>query len=119
MTAPPDIEATELLSVRVIHADGSIRLRIRDQNGQRLTIALSAHWLNAIVTALPWPPSVGEVRPLASWSMDRTQADNLLLTLRTPEGQAVTFAMKPWQIAGMATVATYGNTDPPEKGSIH
>jgi hypothetical protein len=119
VTAPPDVEAIELLNVRVVHEDGSVRLRIRDQNGQPLTVALPAHWLDAIVTALPWPPTSNEARPLASWTMDRTSGDDLLLTLRTPDGQAVTFTMKPWQIAGMATIATYGNANPLPKGSMH
>jgi hypothetical protein len=42
--------------------------------------------------------------------MDRVgNGQDLVLTLRTPEGQAVSFAMKPWQVEGMATIATYGN----------
>jgi len=27
--------------------------------------------------------------------------------------------MKPWHVAGMATIANYGNADPAPKGSIH
>jgi hypothetical protein len=119
MTTPPDIAATELLSVRVVDTDGSVRLRIRDREGKQLTVSLPAHWLDAIVTALPWPAASTEARPLASWSMDRVGGEDLLLTLRTAEGQAVTFAMKPWHVAGMATIANYGNADPAPKGSIH
>jgi hypothetical protein len=119
MTEPPDIDAAELISVRLMHGDGRIRLQMRDQNGHPRTVAIPAQWLDAIVSASPAPPCGGEARPLASWSLDRTNGDDLLLTLRTPEGQAVTFTMKPWQIAGMATIATYGSADPPQKGSLH
>jgi hypothetical protein len=44
---------------------------------------------------------------------------DLILTLRTPEGQAVSFAMKPWQIEGMATIATYGNASGTSAGPVH
>ena len=31
----------------------------------------------------------------------------MILTLRTPEGMAISFTVKPWQVQGMATIATY------------
>jgi hypothetical protein len=36
-----------------------------------------------------------------------SNGQHLVLTLRTP---AASFAMKPWQVQGMATIATYGRT---------
>jgi hypothetical protein len=119
MTERPDIDAVELISVRMMHGAGRLRLRIRDQDGHPHTVAIPIQWLDSIVTASSAPPCGDEARPLASWSLDRTNGDDLLLTLRTPDGHAVTFTMKPWQIAGMATIATYGSADPPRKNSLH
>jgi hypothetical protein len=34
---------------------------------------------------------------------------DLVLTLRTSEGRAVSFMAKPSQVQGMATIATYGS----------
>lgn len=119
MTEPPDIDAAELISVRLMPGEGRIRLHIRSQNGQPRTVTIPMQWLDAIVSASPAPPCGAEAHRLASWHLDRTADDDLLLTLRTSEGHAVTFTMKPWQLAGMATIATYGNADPPQKGSLH
>jgi hypothetical protein len=35
---------------------------------------------------------------------------DLVLTLHTPEGLAISFALKPWRVEGMATIATYGGS---------
>jgi hypothetical protein len=41
------------------------------------------------------------------------------LTLRTPQGLAISFTAKPFQVEAMATIATYGRTHPPAAKSIH
>ena len=54
--------------------------------------------------------------------VDAPLAENgrdMILTLRTPEGMAISFTVKPWQVQGMATVATYGSTREPANRSIH
>jgi hypothetical protein len=114
------IDATELIGVRM-SADGKrLRLRVRDQNGQTVSFSLPANWLNAMLSAMPHATGSDTVHPLDSWSMDRTgNGQDLVLTLRTPEGQAVSFAMKPWQVEGMATIATYGNPGRTSAGTMH
>jgi len=119
MTEPADIDAVELISVRLMPGERRIRLHIRNQNSEPRTVTIPMQWLDAIVNASPAPPCEAEARRLASWHLERTNGDDLLLTLRTPEGQAVTFTLKPWQLAGMATIATYGSADPPHKGPLH
>ncbi|MEA2726720.1 MAG: hypothetical protein QOD93_745 [Acetobacteraceae bacterium] len=103
------IDATELIGVRM-SADGKrLRIRIRDQGGQTVSLTLPTCWLNAMLNALPRSSGGDTVHPLDSWSMERMHnGQDLVLTLRTPEGKAVSFAMKPWQVEGMATIATYG-----------
>jgi hypothetical protein len=52
--------------------------------------------------------------------MDRAgNGQELVLTLRTPEGIAVSFTTKPWQLEGMATIATYGNAGPLPVKTVH
>jgi hypothetical protein len=109
MTDQRNINATELDGVVVTADGGRLRLRVRDQNGQTVCLSLPVTWLNSMTNALPRQPSSAEVPPLDSWSIDRSpDGQGLVLTLRTPAGQAVSFAIKSWQIEGMATIATYG-----------
>jgi hypothetical protein len=112
------IEAMELIAVRMSSDGKRLRLRVRDQGGQTVAFSLPTCWLNAMLSAVPgsaWPDAV---HPLDSWSMDRTGED-LILTLRTPEGRAVSFAMKPWQVEGMATIATYGTSSGTPARTVH
>jgi hypothetical protein len=39
--------------------------------------------------------------------------------LRTPEGAAISFTLKPWQVEGMATIANYGNAQRPLPKTLH
>jgi hypothetical protein len=114
------IDAMELIGVRVSSDGKRLRLRVRDQNGQTVSFSLPTGWLNAMLTALPQSFATGTVLPLDSWSMDRIgNGQDLVLTLRTPQGQAVSFAMKPWQVEGMATIATYGNSERTSGTTMH
>jgi hypothetical protein len=73
-----------------------------------------------MLNAVPTSSGAAAVHPLDSWSMDRSSnGDDLILTLRTPEGQAVSFTMKPWQVEGMATIATYGRSGHTTGTTIH
>lgn len=44
---------------------------------------------------------------------------DMLLTLCTPEGKAISFRIKSWQAEGIATVATSGSTRGRISRSIH
>lgn len=114
------IEATELIGLRVSDDGKLLRLRVRDHNGQVLSLSLPACWLNAMINALPQAPNPDMVQTLDSWSMDRvSNGQHLVLTLRTAEGQAVSFALKPWQVEGMATIATYGASGRSPGRTVH
>lgn len=114
------IEATELIGVRVSSDGAQLRLRVRDQGGRMVTLSLPTCWLNAMLTALPRSSSADTVHPLDSWTMDRTgDGQDLILTLRTPEGEAVSFAVKPWHVEGMATIATYGQPGRTSGPTVH
>jgi hypothetical protein len=113
-------DATELIGVRATPDGKRLKLKVRDENGQTITLTLPASWLNAMLNALPQSSGTDTIHPLDSWSMDRIgNSQDLVLTLRTPEGQSVSFAMKPWQVEGMATIATYGTAGRTSGTTIH
>ena len=114
------IDAMELIDVRM-SADGeSLRLHVRDQSGETVSVSFPACWLNTMLNAVPQAHRPDKVHPLDSWSMDRIgNGQDLVLTLRTPEGQAVSFTIKPWQVQGMATIATYGNSRHAPTRTLH
>jgi hypothetical protein len=69
---------------------------------------------------MPRSAPMGARHSLDEWSM--TPAENgrdMVLTLRTPEGLAVSFTIKPWQVQGMATVATFGRSGETPPKSVH
>jgi hypothetical protein len=76
--------------------------------------------LNALQNVMPRQVESGTVHELDSWSKDRVgNGQDLVLTLRTPQGIAVSFTTKPWQVEGMATIATYCNSEPAPIERVH
>jgi hypothetical protein len=118
MNPPPDIDAVELISVRPLGDGNRLRLRVRSRDGSMQSLAIPAKWLNAMVEAAPHPLLDGAALPVASWSMQATYEGDLLLTLRTPEEQAFSFTVKPWQAQGIGTLAAYGHLDS-KKTAVH
>ncbi|WP_428484592.1 hypothetical protein [Rhodopila sp.] len=120
MVDPTGIDANELVSVALSPDRKRLRLRLKDQLGRTVALLLPASWLNTIQGALPRQLESGIAHPLDSWSMDRDgNGQDLILTLRTPEGLAVSFTAKPWQVEGMATLATYGNLSRTHVKTVH
>ncbi len=114
------IDATELVGVLLSPDGKQLRLKVRDQDGRTVSVMLPARWLNAMLGALPRSPCPDTVHAVDSWSIDRSgDGQDLVLTLRTPEGQAVSFAMKPWQVEGMATIAVYGQSGRAPGTTVH
>ena len=91
-----------------------------DEAGQNVSLSLPADCLNALLSVVPRHAEPGAVHKLDSWNMALAEnGQDLLLTLRTPEGLAISFALKPWQVEGMATIATYGSSQRPPPKVIH
>jgi hypothetical protein len=114
------IDATELDGVR-LSSDGSrLILLLRDARGEKVSLSLPVNCLNAVLTATPRCAPMGERHSLDTWSMEPAEnGRDMILTLRTPEGLAVSFAIKPWQVQGMATIATFGQPSETPPKSIH
>jgi hypothetical protein len=120
LTDPVRIDATELLDVRLSSDRTRVVLKLRDQGGQSVSLSLPTACLNTVMTAMPQQIDVGTVHPLDTWTMQ--PADNnqdLVLTLRTSQGLAISFTTKPCQVEAMATIATYGRAPSLSAKSIH
>lgn len=102
------IDAAELLSVGLSSDGTRLRLVLRDTGGGSVALSLPAGWVNAVVSSVPHNVDSGPVHRLESWSMAPSgDGQDLVLTLRTAEGRSVAFATRPWQIEGMATIASH------------
>jgi hypothetical protein len=76
--------------------------------------------VDSILKTLPRSDTNGAVHPLDSWSFDRTpNGQDLVLTLQTWQGKAVSFAIKRWHVEGMATIATYDNAAESTQQTVH
>jgi hypothetical protein len=114
------IEANELTEVR-LSADGARAiLTLLDDTGCKISLSLPVNCLNAVMSVAPRYAEPGAVHKLDSWNMGVTESgQDLLLTLHTPEGLAISFMLKPWQVEGMATIATYGSARKSQPKSMH
>lgn len=114
------IDASELDGAQ-LSSDGSrLILRLRDAAGQKVSLSLPMTCLNAMLAAMPRSAPMGARHSLDAWSMAPAEnGQDMILTLRTPEGLAVSFTIKPWQVQGMATVATFGRSGDAPPKTIH
>jgi hypothetical protein len=105
------IDANQVTEVR-LSADGArVMLVLLDDTGQKISLSPRANCLNAVLSVAPRHAEPGAVHKLDTWNMGLTEnGQDLVLTLHTPEGLAISFALKPWRVEGMATIATYGGS---------
>lgn len=108
MTGKVRLNATGVTGIRR-SADGKrVTLDLTDKAGQRMTLTLPVACLNALLPAVPGELDTQATHKLDSWSMTPTgSGDELILTLRTEEAVPISFRLKPWQVEGMATIATH------------
>jgi hypothetical protein len=114
------IQAVELIDVRLTPDRTHLELTLRDPTGRSISLILPTICLNTVLAAMPGRIEAGTLHALDTWSMvPAGNGQDMVLTLRTPDGLAISFAAKPWQVEGMATIATYGRGDPIAGKSIH
>jgi hypothetical protein len=114
------IDADQLTEAR-LSADGTrVLLTLRDDAGQKVSLSLPRNCLNTVLSVVPRHVEPGAIHRLDTWNMGVAEnGQDLLLTLRTPEGLAISFALKPWQVEGMATIATCGSAHRPQPKNLH
>jgi hypothetical protein len=114
------IDADQLTEARLSEDAARVHLTLLDQDGQRISLSLPVDCLNTIITALPGRADPGTIHKLDTWNMGTAgNGQDLLLTLRTPQGLAISFTLKPWQVEGMATIATYGSAARSSMKTVH
>jgi hypothetical protein len=120
MTDRTRIDVADLNGVR-LSADGSrLILLLCDTAGQKVSLSLPTNCLNTVLTAAPRPPEAATVHAVDTWNIAAAEnGQDMILTLYTPEGLAISFTIKPWQVQGMATVAMYGAAREANSRSLH
>jgi hypothetical protein len=120
MTGRSRIDAAELGGARLSPDGSRLTLLLRDAEGRKISLSLPANCLNTVLMAAPPTAEAGTVHPLDTWNMAPSgNGHDMILTLCTPEGTAISFTIKPWQVQGMATVATYGTSREVAPRSVH
>jgi hypothetical protein len=114
------VDADQMTEVR-LSADGArVVMDMLDAQGQKVSLSLPTNCLNAMLSVLPRHAKPDSAHKLDSWNMGVAEnGQDLLLTLRTPEGLAISFTLKPWQVEGMATIATYGSAQRSQPKILH
>ena len=120
MTERSRIDAAELDGARLSPDGTRLTLLLRDAEGRKIALSLPTNCLNTVLTATPRTAEAGTVHPLDTWTMTPSgNGHDMILTLCTPEGTAISFTIKPWQVQGMATIATYGTPRQVAPRSVH
>ena len=97
MTDRSRIDA-DLDGVRLSPDGSRLILLLRDGTGQKVSLSLPTSCLNSVLTAAPPPIEAGVVQSIDAWNMAPAEnGQDMVLTLCTPEGRAISFRIKPWQ----------------------
>lgn len=95
-------------------------LLLRDAAGQKVSLSLPRSCVGAVLTAAPRPAIAGAAHAVESWNMSLAEnGRDMILTLCTAEGMAVSFTITAWQAQGMATVATHSTPRERLSRSVH
>lgn len=112
------IDAADVEWIEVTDGGRRLCLRLRDVAGRPAALSLPSDCLNRVLSSLPasagQPAAEGgaDIHRLDGWSLDR-RAGSLVLTLHRADGARIAFAVTPWQIAAIASLA---GQDAPRQG---
>ncbi len=120
MSSPAKIDATGLIAVQLSPDGKRLHLKLRDEAGQAVSLTVPSSCINAMLAAIPRRVEKDVVHTLDAWAIDLAENGlDLVLTLRTSEGRAVSFMAKPSQVQGMATIATCGGSQNVAPKAVH
>ncbi len=109
MTDRVKIDVTEVLRAWASEDGRRLHVKLVTAGGSTVTLTLPISSLNAVLTPVTPRTDPAETRLLDTWTMRHIDnGGEVLLTLCTADGEAVSFVTKAAQIEGMATIATYG-----------
>jgi hypothetical protein len=114
------IDAAELDSVRLSPDGKHLILLLRDATGQKVSLSLPQSCAGAILTAAPRPAEASAPHAVDVWTMSLAEnGQDVIMTFCTREGMVMSFAIKPWQVQAMATVAAHGTPRDSTSRSVH
>jgi hypothetical protein len=103
MTDRSRIDTAELDGVRLSPDGSRLILLLRDTAGQKISLSLPTNCLNSVLTAVPHPAEADTVHAVDTWSMSLAEdGQDTGLTFRTPEGMAISFTIKRWQVQSIS-----------------
>lgn len=112
------IQAKRLTTFSVTADGSSVAIGVADDKGESSALILPADCLQAMMITLPEmmrqllrqqfrDPNLRLVYPVGGWELEAsTEPCKLILTLRTPDGFHVSFAVAPSDLERMAATAT-------------
>ena len=102
------IDVAEIVRAEISEGGENVRLTLAEAGGGTVVLSLPLSCLGDIAASLPRPLAADTVDRVHSWRLEGAGGSELKLTLQTPEGRAAAYRITPGQVAGMATLATYG-----------
>src|SRR5262245_61705089 len=112
------IRGVELTTFDVTPGGESVSIHVTDDQGRPATLVLPSECLHALQMTLPemvrralqarFPDqAMRVVYPLGSWTLERShEPGTVIVTLRTPDGFAVSFGLSPLELLQMWTHTT-------------
>ena len=126
---PHEIDVASLTTCLVTPGGQRIRLNFEDARGRPATLALPSSCVQQLVMTLPHllstalkaqhgDRSARAVFPLEEWRLETAaETQELILTLKTPDGFEVAFSMSPATLAQLTTAVEANAGVAPEKWS--
>lgn len=113
MSERAHVNAQELLRIETADDGRSVCLHLVDDAGRVVVLRLPSGIVRAVGEIVPRAPEPACLHLVDSWRL-RPSDDGaaLVLTLQTPDGCAAWYVMKPWQVEGIATVASHSGPTP-------
>src|SRR5262245_62139443 len=117
------IRGTRLTTFDVTPDGESFALNMRDDQGRQATLVLPSDCLNELMMTLPEmvrrslqarfrDPSMRIVYPMGSWNVEGSVVPgSVVVTLRTPDGFAVSFGVPPVELFRMWTQSASISSD--------
>lgn len=117
------VHVSRFEGVEVIDHGAGLKLTFTDQDSRIVVVCIPTRTLGDLLASLPAgvEPPDGDVREVRAWSVGglEQREPGLKLTLQTAEGQSLAFRITPAQIAGIATIATFGGLCPVPRRTIN
>jgi hypothetical protein len=108
------IKGKQLTTFEVAPDGESVSIHVMDEQACPATLVLPTDCLNALMMTLPEmvrrclqlrfrDPSMRVVYPVGSWELEQSPVSGVVMTLRTPDGFAVSFSLPALELLRMCS----------------